>query len=186
MTSPRLVFFDLETTGLYSARDRIVEVAAFDPTSGKSFQSLVNPGIPIPQDAVAIHNISDDMVRDVEGFAAVGARFIQFCGDDVLLVAHNGEAFDIPFLQTECRRAGLVLPSSWGVVDSLKWARMYRRDLPRHSLQYLREIFHIPANTAHRALHDVMVLYQVFSTLTDDLNSLQVLERCGTRYLVPS
>lgn len=58
---------------------------------------------------------------------------------------------------------------SWKFLDSLKWARRYRPDLPRHTLQFLREIYGIAANNAHRALDDVIVLYQVFQSLIDDL-----------------
>ena len=59
---------------------------------------------------------------------------------------------------------------SWKFLDSLKWARRYRPDLPRHTLQFLREIYGIPANNAHRALDDVIVLHQIFQFLTDDLS----------------
>ena len=55
-------------------------------------------------------------------------------------------------------------------MDSLKWARKYRPDLPRHSLQFLREIYKIAENKAHRALDDVIVLHQVFTCMTDDLD----------------
>ena len=57
----------------------------------------------------------------------------------------------------------------WKFLDSLKWARRYRKDLPRHTLQFLRESYDIAANNAHRALDDVVVLHQVFSYMTDDL-----------------
>ncbi len=58
---------------------------------------------------------------------------------------------------------------SWKFFDTLKWSRRYRADLPRHSLQFLRELFSIPENNAHRALDDVIVLHQVYMHLTDDL-----------------
>jgi DNA polymerase-3 subunit epsilon len=59
---------------------------------------------------------------------------------------------------------------TWKFLDSLKWSRRYRKDLPRHTLQFLREIYSIPANNAHRALDDVIVLHKVFSYMTDDLS----------------
>ena len=58
----------------------------------------------------------------------------------------------------------------WRFIDTLKWSRRYRSDLPRHTLQFLRETYGIPANNAHRALDDVIVLHQVFSWMTDDLS----------------
>ena len=177
MSSYRPVFFDLETTGTRPDVDRIVEIAAFDPTSNRTFQQLVHPGIPIPKDASAIHKITDDMVAQAPRFAVAGAEFIKFCSGNVYLIAHNGEQFDVPFLRAECKRSGLVLPQGWGLIDTLKWARKYRRDLPRHSLQYLREHFGIPMNQAHRALDDVLVLHRVFSILTDDLTIEEVAKR---------
>jgi DNA polymerase-3 subunit epsilon len=59
---------------------------------------------------------------------------------------------------------------SWKFFDTLKWARRYRPDLPRHSLQFLREAYKIPENNAHRALDDVIVLHQVFNYLIDDID----------------
>jgi DNA polymerase-3 subunit epsilon len=63
----------------------------------------------------------------------------------------------------------------WTFIDSLKWSRKYRNDLPRHSLQHLREVYGIAANQAHRALDDCIVLHQVFSRMIDDLEMRTVL-----------
>jgi DNA polymerase-3 subunit epsilon len=175
----RPIFFDLETTGTRPDADRIVEIAAYDPVRKLSFQQLVHPGIDIPPEVTAIHRITNDMVQESPAFAKAGSDFIQFCSGEVVLIAHNGEMFDLPFLRAECKRHKLSLPSTWTLVDSLKWARKYRRDLPRHSLQYLRETFGVPPNQAHRALDDVMVLHQVFSLMTDDLAIDEVINRIG-------
>jgi DNA polymerase III subunit epsilon len=177
MSSYRPIFFDLETTGTRPDTDRIVEIAAFDPVRNQTFQQLVHPGIVISDEMTAIHGISNAMVQEAPSFARAGAEFINFCSGNVLLVAHNGEMFDVPFLRAECKRHKLAFPSGWGLIDSLKWARKYRRDLPRHALQYLREMFGIPQNQAHRALDDVMTLYKVFSLLTDDLTPEEILDR---------
>lgn len=176
----RLIFYDTETTGVRSEVDRIVEIAAYDPQREQTFVKLVNPGIPIPSDAAAIHGISDEMVKDCPSFAQVGAEFCQFAEGEVVLIAHNNDAFDLPFLRQEFGRAGLSMPT-WPFMDSLKWARRYRPDLPRHSLQFLREIYGIAANQAHRALDDVIVLYQVFSRMTDDLSPGQILQLMSRR-----
>ncbi len=173
------VFFDLETTGRDTSQGRIVEIAAYNATQQTSFQRLVNPGMAIPKDVIAIHGITDEMVREEPSFDRVAREFIEFCKGPVMLVAHNGELFDLPFLQAEFRRHSLSFPEMWVFVDSLKWARKYRRDLPRHALQYLREFFGFPKNKAHRALDDVMTLHSVFSLLTDDLTCEEIIERIG-------
>ena len=171
----RAIFYDTETTGVKAERDRIIEIAAYDPVNGKTFVQFVNPQMPIPFEATQIHKITDEMVKDALLFKEVADAFSQFCGTDAVLIAHNNDQFDKLFLECEYKRSGLNLPQ-WHYVDSLKWARKYRSDLPRHSLQHLREVYGIAANQAHRALDDVMVLHQVFVAMTDDLHIEKILE----------
>lgn len=173
MMTLRPIFYDTETTGIRADKERIVEIAAYDPWQDRTFVKLVNPGIPIPKEASNIHNISNEMVADAPPFSVVGAEFAAFCEGNVVLIAHNNDAFDLHFLKAEYQRASLAMPP-WKFMDSLKWARRYRCDLPKHSLQFLREIYQIPANNAHRALDDVVVLHKVFSLMTDDLPMEQV------------
>lgn len=175
----RPIFYDTETTGVKAERDRIIEIAAFDPVLNKTFERLVNPGMPIPAEASAIHGITDDMVSSAASFKDVGQEFIEFCSGDVVLIAHNNDAFDYHFLKQEFLRNSIEMPI-WKFFDTLKWSRRYRTDLPRHSLQFLRELFEIPANNAHRALDDVIVLHQVYSYLTDDLTIEQAYNLLNT------
>jgi len=165
----RIIYYDTETTGLKSETDRIVEIAGYESNSEESYSALINPQIPIPPESSRIHKISDEMVADAPSFAEIGEKFIEFCGEDAILIAHNNDNFDIHFLYAEFERHKLKMPSSWRFVDSLKWARRYRPDLPRHTLQYLREMYHFSANNAHRALDDVMVLKNVFMEMTRGL-----------------
>lgn len=163
------IYYDTETTGIKTDKDRIIEIAAYNPVTGSSFVSFVNPGMPIPAESVAICNITDEMVKDAPSFQAVAPQFFEFCGPNAVLIAHNNDSFDKVILMNECKREGLSVPD-FRYIDTLKWARKYRPDLPRHSLQYLREIYQIAENNAHRALDDVMVLYQIFSKMIDDLS----------------
>jgi len=171
----RAIYYDTETTGIKSEKDYIIEIAAYDPANDASFEMFVKPKIPIPPDATKIHGITDEMVRDAYDFGEVGKQFTEFCEGDSILIAHNNDSFDIHFLREEFRRHDLSLPE-WRFLDTLKWARRYRPDLPRHSLQFLREIYGFPANNAHRALDDVVVLHQVFSVMLDDLSIDQAYE----------
>lgn len=165
----RAIFYDTETTGVRAEKDYIIEIAAFDPVRNKSFERLVKPPCPIPPDATVIHHITDEMVAACPAFDIIGKEFIEFCEGEVVLIAHNNDGFDIHFLRSEFSRHQMEMPKEWKFLDSLKWARRYRSDLPRHSLQFLREIYSIEANNAHRALDDVIVLHTVFSRMTDDL-----------------
>ncbi|WP_420420979.1 putative quorum-sensing-regulated virulence factor [Simkania sp.] len=171
----RPIYYDTETTGVKPDKDRIIEIAAYDPEMDRTFEALINPGMPIPEEATAVHNITNEMVQDAPTFKQVGVDFASFCSGEVVLIAHNNDAFDLPFIRCEFERNELTLPK-WPYIDSLKFSRKYRPDLPRHSLQHLREYHGFPANNAHRALDDVIVLHQVFSEMIDDLTMDTILE----------
>ncbi len=171
----RFIYYDTETTGIRPGKDRIVELAAFDPERDRSFCTFTNPECSIPPEVTAITHITDEMVKDAPLIGKALADFTSFCEGDVVLIAHNNDAFDEPFLRGEFQRAELLMPD-WTFADSLKWARKYRSDLPRHSLQILREVYGIAANQAHRALDDVIVLKELFTKMTGDLPCETILE----------
>ena len=171
----RPIYYDTETTGIRHEKDRIIELAAYDPLENRTFCELINPGIPIPLEATAIHNITNEMVAQAKSFKEVAESFLAFCPQNTVLIAHNNDAFDKLFLETEFKRADIPIPS-FRYLDTLKWARKYRNDLPRHTLQSLREVYGFPANQAHRALDDVIVLHQVFTAMIDDLPLEKVME----------
>jgi DNA polymerase III subunit epsilon len=175
LESLRPIFYDTETTGIRTDKDRILELAAYDPIENRTFVHLINPGIPIPPEATAVHKITDAMVINAASFKEIAEQFLSFCPKKTVLIAHNNDAFDKLFLHSEFKRAGLTLPP-FEHVDTLKWARKYRPDLPRHSLQSLREAYGITANQAHRALDDVITLHRVFTAMTDDIPIEKVLE----------
>jgi DNA polymerase-3 subunit epsilon len=173
--SKRLIYYDTETTGIKMGKDRIIEIAAYDPELDRKFCTFTNPEMPIPAESTAITQITDEMVRDAPLIKEALSAFIAFCEGDVVLIAHNNDSFDKPFLENEMKRAGLEMPN-WPFIDSLKWSRKYRTDLPRHALQFLREAYGIESNQAHRAMDDVLVLYQIFTKMTDDLPITRILE----------
>jgi DNA polymerase-3 subunit epsilon len=176
------IYYDTETTGLSPEKNRLVEIAFFNAVTERSFVSLINPKVPIPPEASAISGITDQMVADAPTFGELIPELLEFCEGQTVLIAHNNDAFDQPFLAAEFQRALHPMPQ-WNFIDSLKWARKYRPDLPRHSLQFLRGLFNIAENRAHRALDDVIVLKQVFELLTGNLSLetvLQLLQRQGS------
>jgi len=105
---PRLVAFDLETTGLDGEKARIVEFCFIeldqDLRELGRWSELVNPGMTIPADTVKVHGITDEMVKARPAFAAFGSR-IQALVQDAVLVAHNHK-FDLEILSRELVRAG--------------------------------------------------------------------------------
>ncbi|TNE53269.1 MAG: 3'-5' exonuclease [Bacteroidetes bacterium] len=101
-----LAVFDIEATGLNISEDRIVEIAVIklNPDgSREEFHSLVNPGIPIPQEVVDIHGIDDQKVKDAPLFAELSPKLMAFIGD-ADLAGYNSNKFDIPMLAEELLR----------------------------------------------------------------------------------
>ncbi|MBL4592928.1 MAG: 3'-5' exonuclease [Flavobacteriales bacterium] len=108
LTKP-LAFFDLETTGLNIATDRIVEISIVKimPNGDKEIKTkLLNPTIPIAKEASAIHGIKDEDVKDKATFKEVANEFNEFI-KDCDLAGYNSNRFDIPLLAEEFLRVGI-------------------------------------------------------------------------------
>lgn len=101
-----LAFFDLETTGVNVAQDRIVEISIIklnaDGTE-ETLTELVNPGMPIPAEAAAVHGITDEKVADKPTFKQVAPKIKDFIGD-ADLSGYNCLKFDVPLLVEEFLR----------------------------------------------------------------------------------
>ncbi len=104
-----IVFFDLETTGVDASKDRIVEVSMIKimPDGEEICKTRkLNPGMHIPEEATAIHGITDEDVKDCPTFAQVAkslAQFLQGCD----FGGFNSNRFDLPLLVEEFMRAGV-------------------------------------------------------------------------------
>ena len=111
LTRP-LVFFDLETTGTDTATDRIVQMYFIKMTPEgyqRDYSRLVNPGIPIPPEATAVHGITDEDVIGRPTFRDLAEDLYQWLkGSD--LAGYNSDNFDIPLLSEEFHRAGITYP----------------------------------------------------------------------------
>jgi len=104
-----LAFIDVETTGLSPYSDRIVELSVFrvQPDGSKDYRShRVNPGVPIPAEAVAIHGITDADVVDEPVFRQYAKGVCEFL-DGYDISGFNVITFDLPFLEAELERAGV-------------------------------------------------------------------------------
>ncbi len=104
-----ICFFDLETTGVNVAKDRIVEISILKvfPNGNKESKTwLVNPTIPIPAVTTAIHGISDEKVKDEPTFKELASQINQMIADSDL-AGYNSNKFDIPLLAEEFLRADI-------------------------------------------------------------------------------
>ncbi len=159
----RYVTFDLETTDKDVEVCEVVEVGAVRVVGGEitdRFHTLVQPYRPITPGATAIHGYTDRDVRDARSFAEVWPEFRAFIGDDIL-IAHNGQQFDIPVL----RRLAAGRDGVDGLVfyDTLPLVRSLSRDSAK--LEDLALRFGIHAGRAHHALDDAVTLAQVYREL---------------------
>ncbi|MCK4573188.1 MAG: 3'-5' exoribonuclease [candidate division Zixibacteria bacterium] len=159
-----LVAFDTETTGLWAVSNSIVEIAAvkFQPGAPQIevFQSLVNPQRLIPDEVIEIHGITQEMVKDAPTAGSVLEEFLQFVGDDSILVAHNAP-FDISFIGEELRRAKLDLPDNL-ILDTVDIYHRLFPGLPSYSLLNLVSQFGLATSQDHRALADAELVRRLF------------------------
>lgn len=158
MDGERYAVVDVETTGFSPVNDRIVEVACVAVEGERlvdRWSTLVNPGIPIPLHATAVHGITDDMVRDAPSFAQIRSVLRRRCEGRVA-VAHSAR-FDVGFLGPECVDFALC---------TLRLARALVPEAPNHKNQTLRAFLGIDriareCFVAHRALGDATITAHV-------------------------
>lgn len=107
-----LVFFDVETTGLHVIRDRILQIAMIkyfkNGTAPEELSMILNPGIPIAPEALAIHGIGPEQVANQPTFKEAAQKLYDFLGD-ADLAGYNSNRFDIPILAEEFARCGFDL-----------------------------------------------------------------------------
>jgi len=159
----RYVTFDFETTDDDVATCGVVEIGAARVVNGEivdRFHAMVNPFRPISAKASQIHGYTEADVKDAPPFNAVLPQFLAFVGSDVL-IAHNGQHFDIPVLKRLA--AGDPAVANLAFYDTLLLARSLSRD--RATQEELAHRFGIDGGRAHHALDDAVTLAQVYREL---------------------
>ena len=150
------VAFDLETTGLSSVNDRIIEIGAV-VMRGKEeierFQTFVDPERTLERKIVDLTGISDDMLRGAPKIEEVLPKFIEFVGDRVL-VAHNAD-FDTGFIRAECERQGI--PYTFTSADTLILSQNLMPQLGKFKLDIVANALSLPEFNHHRAADDAVI-----------------------------
>ena len=161
------VVFDVETTGLsVTGGDRIIEIGAIRVNNGEivdKYESFVNPERNIPQEAQAINNISDDMVKDAPKADVVLPEFLAFIGG-ASVVGHNVK-FDLGFVAYQLAQIGRKFRSDTPAIDTLKMAKHLVPHLTRHTLSHVAQYLGIKVDETHRALADVELTVKVLLKL---------------------
>lgn len=157
-----LIFFDIEATGLNILKDRIIQIALIKFSPGKTeyeeIQYLVNPGVPISEEAFQVHGISVDMIRNKPGFKDIAKELYDWIGN-ADLAGYNSDRFDIPMLMEEFARVGLELDlSSRKTIDVQK---IFYKMEPRTLKAALKVYCNKELEEAHDALADVKATIDV-------------------------
>ena len=148
------VVVDLETTGLTPKLDRIVEIGAVKVKNGEivdEWDTLVNPGIFVPDETTQITGISTEMLEKAPQFKEIAEKFLSFF-DSGIFVAHNVD-FDRGFVNASLQRHTFDELST-PYLCTQKLAKAVHPNLRRYGLGALTETFDIQLPQAHRALHD--------------------------------
>ena len=162
------VAFDLETTGLSSKNDQIIEIGAVIMKEGQEldrFQCFVAPSGPLKKETTELTGITDEMLQGAPTLEDAIDRFLQFAGDRVL-VAHNAD-FDTSFLYEACKK--LDIAYNFTSVDTLALSQNLMTQLNRHKLNILADALGLPEFNHHRALADAVTCGAVMGKFTQML-----------------
>ncbi|MCR4694248.1 MAG: PolC-type DNA polymerase III [Pseudobutyrivibrio sp.] len=177
------VVFDIETTGLNPARCKIIEIGAVKVRNGEivdRFSEFINPEVPIPYNITDLTSITDQMVMDAPTIDVILPRFIDFCGDAVL-VAHNA-SFDTSFIKLNCKKMGIKY--DYTHIDTIGVAKYLHPSLPKYDLDTVAKAEKVVNEHHHRAVDDAECTAKIFLGFIEKLekenisNLSQLNEKC--------
>lgn len=183
-----LLSFDTETTGVDVDNDRVVQVATayhayLDPRGDRArtviWETLVNPGVPIPPPATAVHGIDDARVSSSPTFGAIAAELhsrlrgslyddaTEFWGMPVVLTGYNVCAYDVPLLAAEFKRLSSVNPpfGDLPIVDPIVFVNWHHRSERGRKLVDACRGYRVPLDNAHQASADCLAAAQLLRAM---------------------
>lgn len=156
------VVFDLETFGLNSHKNEIIEIGAIKLKGTRivdTFSSFVNPNKIIPKRISELTHITQDMVDNAPAIEDVLPKFLEFTKDAVM-VAHNS-AFDMGFIRRDAKKY-MGIDYKPPIIDTLQMARDLYPDLKGYNLDRLNKIFKLSLENHHRAIDDAQSTAKLF------------------------
>lgn len=165
----RYIIFDLETTGLSAATERIIEIGAVKVENGEileSFDLFVDPEKTITPEITRLTSITNEMVAGAPKETEALEQFFRFCDGCDILVAHNAD-FDMGFLRAAIRRCGREEDPVQ--IDTLVMARAMYPELKKHKLDTIAERLGVTQKHHHRADDDARVLAEIFLKMVQRL-----------------
>ncbi|MBR6044636.1 MAG: PolC-type DNA polymerase III [Ruminococcus sp.] len=163
-----LIVFDLETTGTYPDKDRIIEIGAVRLRGLEiidSFDTFVKCDSPLTEFISDLTGITDEMLADAPSEEEAIAAFLEFCGDKPVLIAHNAR-FDTGFLNEALKRCNRKLHYTF--IDTVLLSRLMLPDLEKHKLNFIADHYGLSFNH-HRACDDSRVLGEIFIRFSQTL-----------------
>jgi len=159
-----IVFFDIESTGLNVLKDRIIQIALIkykkDGSQPEEREFLVNPMIPISAEAMQVHGITPDMIKDKPPFSEYPQEIADFTGD-ADLAGYNSDRFDLPMLTEELFRNGIELNAEERRTIDVQ--KIFYKMQPRTLKAALQFYCQKELEGAHDALADVRATIEVFA-----------------------
>lgn len=167
----RFVIIDTETTGLQPyAGDEIISIAMMEyhglQSTGKQFETLINPQRPVPQESTEIHGLSDADVKNAPVLIDVLPDILQFI-DKAVLVGHHVQ-FDFRFLNKTLKRyLGMQLNNPW--LDTMLLFLAHKGQLGHYQLEDVAKACQIEIQNRHTAMGDTLAAGEIFSYLSRQL-----------------
>lgn len=155
------VVFDIETTGLSSINDSIIEIGAVkikDCQIVDTFETFVNPQIHISNFITKLTGITDDMVKRYPPIDEVLPKFLEFIKGSTL-VAHNAN-FDVTFIKTKAKNLGIEVDNP--VLDTLELSRHMYENLKNYKLDTVAQHLGVSLENHHRAVDDARATAEIF------------------------
>ena len=179
LSATTFVVIDLETTGGSPGLNAITEIGAIKVQGGQilgEFQTLVNPGVPLPPFITVLTGITEAMLLPAPTIQQVFPQLLEFLGSpaETVIVAHNAQ-FDLSFLKAAANKLEFTWPK-FQVLDTVKIARhtLNREEVRNFKLATLAEFFKAETTPNHRALDDVRATVSVLHGLIERLGSFNI------------
>ena len=173
-----IIVFDIETTGLHPANERITEIGAVKLRNMEivdRFSTFVNPMMPIPSNITELTGITDDMVADAPTEDVAVSDFMAFCGNSPVC-AHNAK-FDVSFIRSATARMEKSFDNP--VVDTLSIAKAALKGIKNYKLDTIAKYFKLGDFDHHRAVADAEMLCMIYMHIVNDTRKTAKLEYIG-------
>ena len=187
MLPRNIAFVDIETTGLSSTHDRIIEIGIIrveDNSIVQTYHSLINPQTFLPAEIERITGITTKELENAPTFRSIKQDILEIL-IDTTFVAHNVR-FDYGFIKNEFKRENISFSSKQ--FCTVKLSRLLYPSAPRHNLDAIIQRFNLVCENRHRALDDAKVLFHFYQKLQENFpreHITSAIDICSRKPTIP-